>query len=60
MKGDKDNILCSYQHLVFATGSNTPPCQKCGRGRKELGEGKNLEKYSDAPFLITQHRALHF
>lgn len=60
MKGDQDNIFYSYQPLIFATGNNTPPRQKRVGGRKELGEGKNLEKYSDAPFLITRKRALHF
>lgn len=60
MKGDEDSIFCLYQPLIFATGNNTPPCQKRVGGRKELGEGKNLEKYSDAPFLITQECALHF
>lgn len=53
MNGDQDSIFCSYKPSIFATGNNTFPCQKCVGGRKELGEGKNLEKYSDASFLIT-------
>lgn len=48
MKGDQDSIFCSYQPSIFATGNKTFPCQKCAGGRKELGEGKNLGKYSDA------------